>query len=237
MHVTIDARILCRRATDRATIFHQERTGTAVVRPEGTVRQAGHVTVVGLVGLCSYDQYGTAEHTKQSNRKDFVANSINAVVVTTWAGTPYAAGHEPVLLTSLPVTAPLAVLDLYDLRSLIENTAFRELKQGWCLLNYPTKTAAAVRGHVLLTVLTFTLANAFQTRQGQWLTQLGIRRQRAEVDCGKVIVVAGEDYGIFDIEEVMILLGVVPKTCLRTDPDEIRRRYGLPATDARPTAA
>ena len=26
-----------------------------------------------------------------------------------------------------------AALDLYDLRSLIENTAFRELKQGWCL--------------------------------------------------------------------------------------------------------
>ena len=30
-----------------------------------------------------------------------------------------------------PVNDPLAVIDLYDLRSLIENTLFRELKQGW----------------------------------------------------------------------------------------------------------
>jgi hypothetical protein len=237
MHVTTDARIVCRRATDPETIAHQARPGRPRMRPDGTVRGDGQVTVVGLAGLVSYDQYGTAEHATHANRKAFVANPINAVVVTVWAGRPYAAGHEPVFLTSLPVTAPLAVLDLYDLRSLIENTAFRELKQGWCLRNYPKKTAAAVRSHVLLTVLTFTLANAFQTRQGQRLTQQGIRRQRAEVDCGKVIVVAGDHYGIFDIEEVVIVLGLVPKTCLRVDPDEIRRRYGLPATDARPTAA
>jgi hypothetical protein len=237
MHVTTDARILCRRATDRATIFHQHRTGQETVRPDGTVRWVGQVTVIGLAGLRSYDQYGTAEHTKQANRKDFVVNPINAVVVTAWAGTAYAAGHEPVWLTSLPVTAPLAVLDLYDLRSLIENTAFRELKQGWCLLSYPKKTAEAVGSHVLLTVLTFTLANAFQTRQGHRLAQQGIRRQRAEADCGKVIVFAGEHYGIFDIEEVLIVLGVVPTTCLRVDPAEVRRRYGLPAAEALPTAA
>ena len=49
----------------------------------------------------------------------------------------YEAGKAKVFLTSLPVTKPLEVLDLYDLRSLIENTAFRELKQGWCLKQYP----------------------------------------------------------------------------------------------------
>jgi hypothetical protein len=237
MPVTTDARILAQRATDRATVFPQTRPGTPRVRPDGTVHWHGQVTVVGLAGLVSYDQYGTAEHARQANRKDFVAHPINAVVVTTWAGTAHAAGHEPVCLTSLPVTAPLAVLDLYDLRSLIENTAFRELKQGWCLLSYPKKTAEAVRGHVLLTVLTFTLANAFQTRQGQRLAQRGIRRQRAEADCGTVIVFAGEHYGIFDIEEIVILLGVVPTTCLWTDPDEVRRRYGLPAATACPSAA
>lgn len=237
MHVTTDARLLGRRATDPATIFHRHRTGRETMRPDGTVRWVGQVTVVGLVGLCSYDQYGTAEHTKQANRKDFAVNPIDAVVVTAWAGTAYAAGHEPVFLTSLPVTAPLTVLDLYDLRSLIENTAFRELKQGWTLECSPKKTAAAVRGHVLLTVLTFTLANAFQTRRGHHLAQQGIRRQRAEADDGKVIVVAGAHYGIFDIEEVVILLGLVPTTCLRVDPDEVRRRYGLPVPEALPTAA
>jgi hypothetical protein len=203
----------------------------------GTVRGAGLVTVVGVAGLGSYDQYGPAEHAKQANRKDFVANPINAVVVAAWAGQVDAPGKEPVFLTSLPVGAPLAVLDLYDLRSLIENTAFRELKQGWCLESYPKKTVTAVRGHVLLTVLTFTLANAFQTRQGHRLAQQGIRRQRAETDCGQVIVFAGDHYGIFDIEEVFILLGSVPTTCLRMDPDEVRRRYDVPVPEPLPAAA
>ena len=61
---------------------------------------------------------------------------------------------------------PLEALDLYDLRSLIENTAFRELKQGWALTRFPKKTRAAVTGHVFLTLLTFTLANAFRTTLG-----------------------------------------------------------------------
>jgi hypothetical protein len=237
MHVTTDARLLSQRATDTETIMHEERMGEEQTRHDGTRRWKGQVTVVGVAALGSYDQYGDADHAKGANRKDFVANLLNAVVVTTWEGKAYAAGEEPVFLTSLPVTRPLAVLDLYDLRSLIENTAFRELKQGWCLESYPKKTAAAVRGHVLLTVLTFTLANAFRTQQGQALAQHGIRRQRAEAECGTVIIFTGDCYGLFDIEEVFILLGVAPATCLRVDPAEVRRRYGLPPTLGLPTAA
>ena len=140
--------------------------------------------MVGVADWGSYDQYGAAEHAKRANRKDVVAHLINAVGVTAWEGTAYPPGDEPVFLTSLGVTTPLAVLDLYDLRSLIEHTAFRELKQGWCLESYPKKTLAAVRGHVLLTLVTFTLANAWRTQQGQALAQHGIRRQRAEAEGG-----------------------------------------------------
>jgi hypothetical protein len=198
------------------------------VAKDGKLREVGQVSVVGVPELRSYDQYGTEAHAKRANRKDFVGNTLNAVVVTTWQGEAYAPGHEPVFLTSLPVEQPLAVLDLYDLRSLIENTAFRELKQGWGLKQYPKKTEAAVRGHVFLTLLTFTLANAFQTRIGQSLAAAGIRRQRAEQYSAKVIVFADEYYALFDIEEVFILLGVVPQQCVRTDPARVRRRYGLP---------
>ena len=134
----------------------------------GRVRPVGQVTVVAVPGLQSYDQYGDEAHAQHANRKDFVAHPLNAVVVTHWEGIAYPVGEEKVFLTSLPVTAPLAVLDLYDLRSRIENTAFRELKQGWGLLQYPKKTAAAVRGHVFLTLLTFTLANAFRHRSTRW---------------------------------------------------------------------
>lgn len=227
LRVTTDARQLSRRPADGESIFPDERTGTKKEGKDGRLRWEGQVTVVGVAALTSYDQYGTAEHAAQANRRAFVANPLNAVVVTAWQGTAYAADEEKVFLTSLPVSQPLRVLDLYDLRSLIENTAFRELKQGWGLEHYPKKSEAAVRGHVFLTLVTFTLANAFRTAQGQDLAHHGMRRQRAEGETAQVIVFAGEFYAIFDIEEVFVLLGVIPRLCFTTDPAQVRYRYGL----------
>lgn len=156
-----------------------------------------------------------------------MANPINAVVVTRWPGEAYPPGHEKVFLTSLPVGEPLEVLDRYDLRSLIENTAFRELKQGWCLESYPKRTEDAVRGHVFLTLVPFTLANAFRSRDGQALASYGIRRQRADEQIGKVMILAGDFSAIFDIEEVLVILGVEPRWCFRTNPKKVRHRFGL----------
>jgi hypothetical protein len=62
-------------------------------------------------------------------------------------------------------------------------------------------------------------------------------RGRPEAECSQVIVFAGDHYGIFDIEEVVILLGVAPATCLRVDPAEVHRRYRLSPTSALPAAA
>jgi len=229
LRVTRDARQLCRRAADGASIFPDERIGTQKESKNGRVRWEGQVTIVGVATLTSYDQYGTAEHAAQANRRDFAGNALNAVVVTAWEGVADAPGEEKVFLTSLPVTDPLGVLDLYDLRSLIENTAFRELKQGWGIEHYPKKSAAAVRGHVLLTLVTFTLANAFRMAQGQDLARRGVRRQRAHDETAQVIVLAGHYYAIFDIEEVFVLLGVIPRLCVTVDPTQVRHRYGLPS--------
>jgi len=170
----------------------------------------------------------TAAHAAAHNRKDFVGNALGAVVVTSWQGVPYPPGEEKVFLTTLPVDDPLAVLDHYRLRSLIENTAFRELKQGWALEHAPKKTAAAVRAHVVLTLVTFTLVNAFRSKSGQAVARRGMRRWRAQEDQQTVIVFAAGYYAIFDIEEVFILLGVIPAACLSTDPATVRRKYGLP---------
>ena len=41
---------------------------------------------VGMTGLTTYDQYGTPEHGRQHNRRDFQAHPINAVVVRKWDG-------------------------------------------------------------------------------------------------------------------------------------------------------
>ena len=227
MRVTADAQGLGHQPADGESIFAQERAGTPKKRKAGPLREEGQVTAAGVAGLTSYDQYGDESHTKHANRTDFTGNPINAVVVTKWQGEAYAPGHEKVFLTSLPIDRPLLVVDVYDLRSLIENTAFRELKQGWSLENYPKKTAEAVRGHVFLTLVTFTLANAFRTQQGQALAHYGVRRQRAEENIATVIVFAGDYYALFDIEEVFVLLGIVPRWCFRTDPTQVRCRYGL----------
>ena len=43
-----------------------------------------------------------------------------------------------------------------------------------------------------------------------------------------VIVFAGEHYAIFHIEELLIMLGVVPKELPRASPDQVRRDYSFP---------
>ena len=49
--------------------------------------------VVGITGLTTYDQYGTPEHGRQHNRRDFQPHPINAVVVRQWQGTGLWAGR------------------------------------------------------------------------------------------------------------------------------------------------
>lgn len=226
MQITTQARSWCRETGDGGWLTRGERPGTLRCR-RGRTTPVGQVSVVGVSELRTYTQYGTAAHAKGHHRKSFVGNALSAVVVTSWEGVPYPPGEEKVFLTTLSVADPLAVLEQYGLRSLIENTAFRELKQGWALEHFPKKTEAAVRAHVLLTLVTFTLVNAFRSKTGQVLSKRGMRRWRTEEEGYTVVVFAGDSYAIFDIEEVFILLGVVPATCLRTDPAQVRRKYGL----------
>jgi hypothetical protein len=186
MHVTTDARAFGKTKADAQYLFRAQRAGQGK-------NLAGQVQLYGIKGLTTYDQYGDAAHQKKLNRKDFKPHPINAIVVQHWQGKTYRAGQEKVFLTSLPIDQPLTILDSYDLRSLIENCAFRELKQGWHLGKFPKKTEDAVRGHVFLTLIIFTLTNAYRTDIGQDLAQAGIRRQRlAWQEANKVLVVAGD---------------------------------------------
>jgi len=219
MQVTNDARAFLKQKPDGEYLFAAERPG------EGE-QQTGHLKLIGIQGLTTYDQYGNEEHQQQSNRADFEGNPINAIVVSEFDQKVYPHEKAKVFLTSLPVNAPLSVIDLYDLRSLIENTLFRELKQGWFLGVFPKKTAEAVRGHVFLTILVFNLTNAFRTHLGQDLAKRGIRRQRRDWHCvHQVMVFTGEFYAIFDIETIFILLGKPPKICWRVDPDQVYRLF------------
>ena len=106
------------------------------------------------------DQYGTAEHGRHANRRDFQPHVINAVVVRTWQGREYGPGGKTVFLTNAAVQQPLQPFDDDDDRSLIENCCIKEAKQQWELGHPPQKHERAVRVHVVFTLLMFALATA-----------------------------------------------------------------------------
>jgi len=216
MSVTKDARGL-REKKDPKRIFRDEREG---------------LKVVGIKGLLSYDQYGDALHQKKNaNAKNFKANPINAVMVTRWGSKDYPPGKEKVFLTSLSISKPLNIMDKYDLRSLIENTAFRELKQGWLINKIPKKTERAVTAHALLTVCMYNFTNAYRTDAGQELAEEGIRRHRLKTMVetrSKIVVLTDEHYGIFDVQELMILLGKPPRWFTGdVDPEAFKKEHGI----------
>jgi len=184
------------------------------------------VKVLGVRGLHSYDQFGEEGHKRRKGRKDFQAHPINGVMVVRWAGRDYEPGEEKVFLTSLSVCRPWKVLEQYDLRSEIENQGFRELKQGYHLLKYPQKTRSAVQAHVVLTLIIYSLVNAYKSQRGQRLAHLGIRRWRGKQmgqSIHKMIVYYEGIYGIVDVEELFYLMDMTPKELYRLKVKRFQR--------------
>ena len=171
--------------------------------------------VVGIESLTSAGFYGELGSGSHENRKDFLANPINAVVVL---HDPYKQNnpnsHTMVILTNGPVKKPLRVYEGYDARSEIENGLFREAKQGWFIERPARNNADAFRSHVYLTLITMALTTVFRTwmdqqdereKQGE---ETGIRKFREKVkqENGNKLIVFDEDrYAIFDTYEVFIL--------------------------------
>jgi hypothetical protein len=173
--------------------------------------------VVGIEGLTTAGFYGELGSGSHENRKDFVANPINAVVVL---NDPYKLNNPDsdtlVILTNAPVKKPLTVYDGYDARSEIENGLFREAKQAWFIQRPVRNNANAFRAHVYLTLIVMALTTAFrvwmdqQDKLDQKGHETGIRKFREKVkqDNGNKLIVFDEDrYAIFDTYEVFILCG------------------------------
>lgn len=173
--------------------------------------------VVGIEKLTSAGFYGPLGSGSHENRKDFVPNPMNAVVVL---HDPYKENNPNsktmIILTNSPVNKPLKVYDGYDARSEIENSLFREAKQAWFIQRPSQNTKAGFRVHVYLTILTMALTTAYQC----WMDQQdklekdgrdsGIRKFREKVkeeNGNKLIIFDQDRYAIFDAYEVFILCG------------------------------
>jgi hypothetical protein len=212
MAVTADARAQAA-AGDGITIGRRVHT---VRHGQGKVARTERLEteVVGITGLTTYDHYGTVEHGRYANRRDFEANPLNAVVVRQWHGRDYGPGGKTVFLTNASVQQPLRPFDDYDDRSLIENCCIKETKQQWNLGHPPQKTERAVRVHVMFTLLMFALATAYrllceqEATGGEPVGWQCWRRRLLQQTRDQVIVFAQGYYGIFHIAEYSLLLGV-----------------------------
>ena len=103
----------------------------------------------------------------------------------------------------------------------IENSGFRELKEGWHLerapWSYTNSTVVAAR--VAFTLIASNVAQIAKTAQGRRLTDRGIRRLRRELaqeyGPAPVVVFTKEAFGVFHIEEIMTAIGLPPDASLR----------------------
>lgn len=210
---------------------HEERLRTELVQIEA---------------LTSYDSYGPAEQTQYAQRRDYVGQPINAVVVRCWDN------HRPkgggtVYLTNGDVHDPFVIFDTYDWRSVIENGIFKEGKHPWQLLRFPKRTEAAVTVHVFFTLLVMALCTAFRLWQAQAPTEatevrptlssalLGTegtarwRQRLREANRDKLIVFIGSSYGIFHLAEFAVLTHL-PLRRLPSplgSPQAVLQRFGI----------
>ncbi len=216
---------------------------------KNATQQRLRTELVGLSALTSYDSYGEAEQTQYAQRRDYVGQPINAVVVRRWENR-VPKGGGTVYLTNGEVSDPFRIFDTYDWRSVIENGIFKEGKYPWHLLRTPSRTAAALVVHAFFTLLVMGLCTAFRLWQAHVATTApssteGVpslssallggegtarwRQRLREANRDTIIVFIGQAYGIFHLAEFAILTHL-PLRRLPSplgSPQAILQRFGI----------
>jgi len=136
---------------------------------KNATQQRWRTELVGVPALTSYDSYGEPEHSKSAQRRDFVGQPSNAVVVRRWENR-VPKGGGTVYLSNADVRTPFTIFDTSDWRSVIENGIFKEGKHPWHLLRFPKRTEAAVIVHCHFTLLVMALCTAFRLSQASSAT-------------------------------------------------------------------
>jgi hypothetical protein len=107
----------------------------------------------------------------------------------------------------------------YGQRWWLENRANRELKEAyglerdlWC------ESEEAARLSVAPRLITFNLVQLYRRDQGERLAARGLRSLRQETWQGpEILVIVGEEFGLYHIEEFAWLCGGPPKTSVRSE--------------------
>jgi hypothetical protein len=244
MSVVQDAQGLAKgeRAAVRERVVHHGHGKQAT-------QQRLRTELIGLEALTSYDTYGEASQTHYAHRRDYIGQTINAVVVRTWENRVPKTGGT-VYLTNGSVSDPFVVFDTYDWRSVIENGIFKEGKYPWHLLRFPKRTQAGVVVHCHFTLLVMGLCTAFRLWQAQQAltptseqqTQPSLsspllggegaarwRKRLHEENRDKIIVFLGSAYGIFHLAEFAVLTHVPIRRLPSPlgSPQDVLLRFGI----------
>lgn len=187
-----------------------------VTRGHGKHATIEHLTT-SIVGVSDLDcDFWGKEGSSASgiHKKDFVAKRLRATVVFCWDGHHPKKGREVVLLTSDPTPDPWHTFDLYDDRSLIENTCFREAKEKWFLEHHPQRSESSVHAYTTFVFLCMALFQAYrwqskaETPNGLMRGFERFRRALEVANRNKVIVFSGNHYGIFKNWEFALMAGL-----------------------------
>jgi len=162
MRVTSDARSIAASGEGRIA---SRTTEVSHGHGSGKTTERLFTELVGIEGLCTYDQYCPREEVNHIFRKDHVPQPINAVVVRKWDSKDFGPSGKTVFLTNEQVNDPFVPFDGYDERSTIENLLHREGKQAFGLGVIPKKCPSAVYAHVYMVLVTFALVQAYRAYQ------------------------------------------------------------------------
>jgi hypothetical protein len=175
-------------------------------------------TTLGAVeDLFTCDWFNPEGSKANTAKKDYEPIPLNAVVVKEWDNKVAPLEKQVVFVTNMEVKDPFIAFDRYDERSRIENSLFKELKQNWHLEHPPKKTKEGVYIQSYTTMAMKALTTAFLSWQEEQLqlealgkksTWQMYRRKLKVVNRNKLIVFAGEHFGIFPSHEVFMLANV-----------------------------
>lgn len=174
-------------------------------------KQTRRMRVAGLSDLNDWDSFVVAAQTLGVDQPTLSAYAIQAAPVENLAQV-----EEWALVSTAPFPTAWQAYTFWRNRWLVENSGFRELKEGWhleeALWTFHHPVVAAAR--VAFTLVAFNVAQVARTKPGQHLTACGIRRLRRElnrrVGATPIIVFAAEAFAVLPIEELVALLGGQP---------------------------
>jgi hypothetical protein len=146
---------------------------------------------------------------------DSYPGKLSGLLVTEYKGKDKAVSQQWGFLTTLDIRTrqqALASYRNYDDRSLIENKAYRELKQGFELIRFSGLSARDQAAHLFFLLLTFNLVALWRSGGGERYVNLGIRRLRRQVlnKPDQLVVYVGRSYAVMSLAEFVTLLGRPP---------------------------